>query len=438
MPVVTFDGAYFGRQEELAKLAACARAARSGQPWTVLVEAEPGMGKTALLREWLSRSDLDGFVVLRAHCGSFEQDRAFGLVARLLSSVHANVRQGEVFRSAVETVTPASDPIRVGAHLLAVFSELQEHGPVALVVDDAQWADAQSADALRFAISRLEADASLTVLALRPAERGFSSGRAVSELHRLVRDSVRGCYMRLQGLDVVELAALARHAVGLPLGTAAVQRLHAHTEGHPLYALSVLGEVKPEGLAGSSSPLPIPESLAAAIRGQLEVLPDDSRALVEAAAVLDLRSPLHVVAGMANVFDPSEALNPLVGNGLMQWWPGEASTPVAIRHALQRDVVLSTIMPSKLRQLHLRATASVSRQRPGVTGSRRQNTATPSWPVSSRLQPMSVADVASPATPSRCCAGRPRLPRPERTRNDCYSTPPCTWHGAISSAHSNS
>jgi hypothetical protein len=83
-------------------------------------------------------------------------------------------------------------------------------------------------------------------------------------------------------------------------------------------------------------PLPVPVSLAATVSRVLTAMPAPARSLVEAASVLAAQAPLLLVAQVANVTDSATALEPALTAGLLRWWPGEASTPVAVSHPLQR------------------------------------------------------------------------------------------------------
>lgn len=352
MAPVMVDRAFFGREAQLATLIKCAQGARAGQPWVVVVDGEPGIGKTALLRELSSRPELDGFTLLRASCHVSEADLAYGVVAQLLSSR----RKADKRRSHDITIQASSVSFQVGARLMTVLGELQERGPVALVLDDMQWADAKSIHALTFALRRLEADSVLTVIAMRSAARELPFQQTINEVRRLVQGTQWGCQITLRGLDARELAVLMEHKAGHPVSAAISERLRKHTGGNPLYALTIMAEISADYFRHvASPPLPVPSSLTAAVREQIAELGAGARALLEASAVLDAHTPLHVVARVAGVGKASEALEPLIGAGLVDWWPTDPTRPIMVRHALQRDAVLAMASPLRLRQLHAEA-----------------------------------------------------------------------------------
>ncbi|MER7577879.1 LuxR C-terminal-related transcriptional regulator [Streptomyces sp. NPDC126514] len=106
-------------------------------------------------------------------------------------------------------------------------------------------------------------------------------------------------------------------------------------------------------------PLPVPDTLVATVRQTLAALPDTSRSLVHALAVLRTRQPLALAAVVAGIGDAAQALGPLVNTTLVDWNPSEPTTPVWITHQLQRDAVYETLSPTRRRELHMAAVAVV-------------------------------------------------------------------------------
>src|ERR1700712_2841868 len=119
--------------------AALEQAAR-GRPALVVVEADAGMGKSTLIDAFLARCG-DGVTARRFAGAEPEQDIPFGMAGLILR----------------EDVPAACS------------------GVVVLVVDDAQWMDRESAQAVRFVLRRLSADRVLVVIAQRPAPRAGGS-----------------------------------------------------------------------------------------------------------------------------------------------------------------------------------------------------------------------------------------------------------------------
>jgi DNA-binding CsgD family transcriptional regulator len=338
---------FVGRGAELARFAEVMTRVEAGQPWLVAVEGEPGMGKTALARRCLAEAD--GLKVLWARADQAEADLDFGLVDQLLRAAGGAVPAGP---PAGGGAGPSS--FAVGAHLLEVVGGRRAAGPVAIVVDDLQWADRRSAEALTFTLRRLSVDPVLAVMIYRGS--GDRLDEAAQRLLLSVENRVR---VPLGGLDLDEVAALAAALDMGSLDGEAVKRLYRGTGGHPLYLRAALSEG-----SGSDPRVPgrlaLPPSLAAAVSDHLRALPPASRSIVEMLSVLNLRLPLAQVGLAAQVDSPGAIIEPAVAVGLVEWWPDEPTCPVEIRHLLVRDAIYAGISAAQRRLLHARAASFVS------------------------------------------------------------------------------
>jgi ATP/maltotriose-dependent transcriptional regulator MalT len=359
---------FVGRVAELTAIRSCVADVRAGRPRVVLIEGGSGIGKTALIGA--VQEELYGFNVLRAHCAREETDLDFGMVEQLAALLPDKLASR--VRTVIGSQAGEASPIFVGNELLSVLSEVGASGPIVLVVEDLQWSDRLSAQALGFVMRRLYADQVLALLSAHTEEPVFvlpAVGPDGPDRPETALEATPGwswlsarefvLRMRLGGLeteDVRELAALG----GVPLTFAAANRLRAHTGGNPLYLTTLLADANAESLS-QPGPLPVPASFAAALHEQLAALPPDARALLDAVTVLDARTPLSVVATLAGVQDASVALEPLLSAGLVQWNPSDPVAPVEVPHPLQRDAVYAAISPSDRRELHAAAATLVAR-----------------------------------------------------------------------------
>jgi DNA-binding CsgD family transcriptional regulator len=339
---------FVGRAAELAQVAEVVTRVTAGQPWLVAIEGEPGMGKTTLARRCLAGAT--GLRVLPAHADQAEADLDFGLVDQLLRAA------GGTYQPVLpaDGTDPAVSSFAVGARLLEVVGGQQATGPVAIVIDDLQWADRRSVEALTFMLRRLSVDPVVAVVIYRgPSSR---LDEAAQRLLRSIENRVR---IPLDGLDPDEVATLAATLKAGPVDDEAVQVLHRRTGGHPLYLRTVLSEgfdFDPR----APGRLALPRSLAHAVSDHLRVLPPQTRGILEMLAVLNLRLSLAQLGQAAQIESPSAAMEPAVASGLVDWWPGEPSCPVVIRHLLVRDAIYAGITAARRRTLHARAAAMVS------------------------------------------------------------------------------
>ncbi len=336
---------FVGRVAELDQIAETLRQVADGEPWLVSIEGDPGMGKSALARQALA----DGRV-LSARADQAEADLDFGLVDQLFRSA------GGPVPAILPGAGPAASAFTVGAQLLQVVGELAAAAPTVILVEDLQWADRNSLDALTFTLRRLSVDPVAAVLTYRGP--GSQLDQAAQRLLASMEHQVP---LTLGGLGRDEVAELAARLPGPPLDDQATERLYLGTGGHPLYLHTLLSEG-----SGFDPRLPgqltLPRSLAQVIGGQLRGLPPDTRAILEMLAVLNLRMPVAQLGQAAQIGSPTVAIEPAVTAALVHWWPGEPSGPVQIRHLLVRDAIYAQITPTRRRELHGRAATVVSEQ----------------------------------------------------------------------------
>ena len=338
------DDVFVGREAELARIAEVIARVRQGQPWLVTIEGESGIGKTTLAKRSVAASP--DFTVLWACADATESDLEYGVLEQLLRGVDRQLLSrypllaGDVARSS---------PFAVGAQLLGVVGDQQADGPVAIVIDDLQWADPWSVEALSFMLRRLSVDPVLLMLTVRGDRDHLEE--ATRRMLISVQQRLR---VPLSGLGLDDVAPLAA-ALGAPkLGADAIRRLYEGTGGHTLYLQTVLSDK--DGLERTGpGRLPVPPSLAAAIGDQLAVLAAPTRSLLEMLAIVNAPMPLALLGDAAGTASPGEAIEPAVRAGLVDMLAHEPSCPVAIRHALQRDGIYGGISVQRRRDLHARA-----------------------------------------------------------------------------------
>jgi DNA-binding NarL/FixJ family response regulator/antitoxin (DNA-binding transcriptional repressor) of toxin-antitoxin stability system len=343
-------GVFVGRAPELARVAEVIARVQAGQPWLVTIEGDPGVGKTALARRCLAEAEGTGLRVLPARADQAEADLDFGLVDQLLRTA------GRVSRLVVPAGGTGSDisSFAVGARLLEVVGEQAASRSVAIFIDDLQWADRKSVEALTFMLRRLSVDPVITVVTYR------GPGDRLDEAAQRMLSSVENrLHIPLKGLSLDDVASLAAALGTESLEDEVVRRLYQDTGGHPLYLRTLLTEgsgFDPRAPGRSA----LPRSLAAAVGDHLRGLPSQTRVILEMLAVLNLRVPLAQLGQAAQAGSSSTAIEPAVAAGLVSWWPEEPTCPVAFRHPLVRDAIYAGITMTRRRQLHARAALFVS------------------------------------------------------------------------------
>jgi DNA-binding CsgD family transcriptional regulator len=348
---VSDDAAFVGRVSELGALDEAFVSARSGRARVAAVEGAAGIGKSALLRQFLAAAAIP--TVLSASGEETETELPFGVICQLRAAAIGASGQPSASPRATRQVrwpapSPADDPLEGGARLLDALGDLQASGPVAVVVDDLHWADRQSVQALLFATRRLAFDDVIVLVAYRQDEVV-----TLGEGWRRLLDASHAVRIRLAGLSPAEIAHLSRlHGVGL--NADAARRLATHTGGSPLHTLALLREVDPAMLTADDGRLPAPRSIAGVVRGELGRCPDDAARLVAATAVIGERARLTDAVAVAGLTGPhARPLALACAAGLLA--EGPAATEISFPHALIRSAVLSAIGPERRNELHRRA-----------------------------------------------------------------------------------
>jgi DNA-binding CsgD family transcriptional regulator/tetratricopeptide (TPR) repeat protein len=340
--------AFVGRVGELAALAAELRAVRGGRPRVVLIDGEPGVGKSSLLSRFLSaQTDVS---VLRASGDEAEMLVAWGVVDQLMAADgSANTPPS---RPAGAAGWEGADPVAVGVQLVTVLGDLQfDERVVVVVVDDLHWSDQLSAQALLFAVRRLRADRVLGLMAARPG--GLS--RLGEGWNRFVGGDERVTRLRLGGLCAADVAALARTLGAGDLSARAVARLLEHTGGNALHCRALIEELSQGDLARADRDLPAPRALADVVLGRLEALSQPARGLVAAAAVLGRRCPLALAGALAELINPLPALDEAVAGGLVVEDLSGSAAQIAFPHRLVHVAVRDGLGPAQRHRLHAAA-----------------------------------------------------------------------------------
>jgi len=340
-----------GRADELGAIVGVVRAAVGGRAGALLVWAQAGVGKTALLREGCSQVT-DVADVVWGTCLPLAS-----LTVPFLPLVSA-LRDRTAGRDVPTPVLRLSDggptgdePVRFDAWL----DEVCRQRPVVLVVDDLHWADQSSLDVLMYVLAG-QADRRLAVLgAVRSGEVGEGH-----PLHRWLAD-VR----RLPGVGELHLGPLDRIAtaqqvtglLGRPPHETLVDEVFAHTHGNPYLTTLLVRDLQPDA---STLPVNLPADLREAATRAWHGLPLPARELIRLVAVAG--GPQHAdglaeVAGATGMSsDVVPALRQAVDGGVLE--TGADGTHWFV-HPLLAEVLEAGLLPEERRRLHAAFAASL-------------------------------------------------------------------------------
>jgi DNA-binding CsgD family transcriptional regulator len=327
-----------GRRRELGFLDRLIGAVRAGESQVLVLSGEAGVGKTALLDYVAGHAA--GCRVVRAVGVQSEMELAFAGLQQLCKPLLDHLGrlpgpQGEALQTAFGlSAGPAPDRFLVGLAVLSLLSDAAEEEPLICLVDDEQWLDHASAQALGFAARRLEAESvGLVVAARRPS--GHLAGLA-----ELV----------IGGLREEDARALLDSVLTGPLDARVRDRIIAETRGNPLALLELPRGLTPAELAGGfgfPGAAPVAARVEESFRRRVQALPDQSRRLVMVAAADPTGDPGLVwrAAGLLGI--GAEAAAPAAGAGL-----AEFGAWVAFRHPLVRGTVYRSASPLQRQEVH--------------------------------------------------------------------------------------
>jgi DNA-binding CsgD family transcriptional regulator len=324
------DHFVIGRTRELAVIDAwLERAQRSAA--SLRLEGEPGMGKTTLWLAGVERGAERGCRVLASRPADAEATFAYAAIGDLLEAVDDETiaelpgPQARAIRVALlreeptagsSHPSPTSDPRAVAVAFLNLVRRLARDGALLVAVDDTQWLDSASAQAIAFALRRLRDEPVGFLLARRLGadarpEGGRDASLAAVDTERLL----------IGPIDVTSVGRLIESRLGRALAHPTVVRVHAASAGNPFFAVELARTIEHEmdgGIpAGDAVAAPgLPESLRDLLGARIAALPPATGDALAVTAALSVATLDRVSAGVDG--DAATLLTPAVEAGIVE------------------------------------------------------------------------------------------------------------------------
>jgi DNA-binding CsgD family transcriptional regulator len=328
-----------GRNNECQVLDALLAATRKGEGGAIVVHGEAGIGKTAILEYAVESAT--GFDVLRTVGNEADRELPYAGLHELCRGRASEVEQlREPQRKAVEIVLgwrdgDPPDRLLVGLALVNLVSVSGSKRPLLCVVDDSQWLDSSSAQAIAFAARHISRDAVVFLFGARTLSDEF---RGIPKL-------------AIGGLGSQDSRSLLATVLPDRVDDRVVDRLIAETHGNPLALLELPRGLTPSQLAGGFG-LPVAVTLAGQIeesyRRRLAKLPLKSRKLLLIAAA-DPTGDSEIIWRAADKLGVGEeAAEGAEDDGLI-----DLSEGIVFRHPLVRSAAYNSATPKNRREAHL-------------------------------------------------------------------------------------
>lgn len=384
-PLPPRPAVFTGRREELAAIDQHWQAATRGSTGILVLSGEPGMGKTWLALEAGHRIAERGGAVLFGTCdqtgapyqpivetltgyvngASDDEIDALGSAAQELAILLPALRAR--LKAAGEWSSDREDPVdrsRLFDAVAVVYTAIAHRSPLAIVLDDLQWAGPETVALLRHltAVTR-----GARILLLTTCRSGIDIDQPIIELlERFDRDPA-ATTITLPGLHPEEIATLASTLVPGRSGhqrDELVQRIDDLTDGNPFLTVELLRSLadRPAGAAPDDG-IDMPSTVAAHIERRRRALPPPGEQCVAVGAVAGTtfdEATVCAVAGVAEE-DAHTALEQAARAHLIRAVEG----PIprwAFTHALVRDAVVHALGPTRRARLHAAIAEAWSRR----------------------------------------------------------------------------
>ena len=336
-----------------------------GEPAVLVIEGEAGAGKSRLWRAGVGVAAEADLLVLRSEPSAGEADQPFAGLSDLLAGILpvAGSAIPEPQREALEVAllqrAPGQQPPTaqaVGMGALAALRSCVTSGPVLLAIDDVQWLDAGSREALKFALRRISAGALCLLLAARtdaPADPLTVGAPPLSHDWRdLLSEWPATEQIMLAPLDVRQVQGL------LPPGATAGQAraVTRQSRGNPFWAREIWAGMAADATAAQDEAAVPPRARAALAERLRRSLPQPAAkalTVVSAAGRITLADAISVLDGVPDVPDPAAALDAAVLAGVVV----ETEGRVAPAHPLIGAAAVEAEPPARRARLYQRLAA---------------------------------------------------------------------------------
>jgi DNA-binding CsgD family transcriptional regulator len=353
------------RDAELEALERALDEALAARGRMVLVEGQPGIGKTRLLDIARERARERGVRVLSARASELDRQFPFGVVRQLFEPLVAGAgpeRRAAWLHGAAGRGAPllglepadlaGDDPL---AHLHALYwlvANVADDGPLMLAVDDVHWADPISLRFLQFVLPRLAELPVLIVAATRAAEPGIER----APIDAIATDPLT-LVLHPAPLSEAAVTELLASELSAEVDGGFSDACRVATGGNPFLLRELARELAADGVAPTRERVVLveqlaPPTVARAVLLRLARLGADASALARAIAVLGDAVPLHRAAALAEL--PADPADRVAGR-LAQAGILGATRPLSFAHPILRAAVYSDMDAGERARDHRRA-----------------------------------------------------------------------------------
>jgi DNA-binding SARP family transcriptional activator len=366
-----------GRAQELDRIMAAWQGVGRQAGTTVFVTGEAGIGKTRLLAEFAQAVDLQGGQALFGYARESEGAPYQALVDVLRAAAPYLVRDDipDVWLSALVPLVPEllrlhpnlpeipnieGGKQRLHEAFARVLESLARRRPIAVVLEDLHWANADTLDAFEHLARRVGSSRIVVVATYRP--EGASPGHALRELRRRLQNEHRASVVGLGPLDRDAIEMLVfQTAPDAPDARALTDTIYRHSEGNPLFVWQLLQSYCETGSLSKEN-----VAIGEAIAARTSQLSEETRKVLDIASLVGDRFSIEELSeiGVWNESAVLRAIDVLLDLRLLRFATVPGSD-FSFAHRLIRDAVSAGVTSEGRSLLHHRIATVLERTRDG-------------------------------------------------------------------------
>ena len=369
-----------GRDDAIRAVDTAVADAARGCGCVLVLQAPAGFGKSTMMRVLADKVGAQGAVVNASGVGPGPTPALWPWVAivRQLAALQPDIAaadsgaaKSELIAATLALMQPgrpaqhedpaghdsALDRTSLYRGILDLLCQARSRRPLAVLIDDAQWVDADSLTLLALAVDELAPAGVLFTVAIRSDEPG--SADVAGMLARIGRESI--VKIRLPALAAGEVAELVSALSGVDVEPGTSRAIHSRTGGSPLFASELIRlltserNLTAEGVAGA-----LPEEVREVVRRRLERLPAQTVAVLMVAAVASRATDVDLLAKVTGLDAEAvvDACEPALVAGLLHEDPDRFDGFI-LSHDLVRQTLEESMPSARRTRMHAKVAAAL-------------------------------------------------------------------------------
>lgn len=379
-------GRIVGRKEEYEEARALWHEVTNGIGQTLLISGEPGIGKTRLMREVVTQTEVSGGRALVGEA-SAESNTPYGAFAHMVrKALDQNSKNGvelpdfvldDVLDLAPDLrpyypdiepnpkLDPESEQTRLLENMVAFCNAFSEASPLLLVLDDAHWADSSSIAMFQHLARRTKRQPVMLLATYREVE--LREARPFNEMLLELNRQRIGTRIKLARLDKEETRAMLAAIFNDEITTDFLEGIYRETDGNPFFIEEVCKALVESGQVFHTDDgwdrlnmeeLEIPQGIQVAVESRLSKLPEDTQEALRMAAVLGREFDYEVLIEASDLSEDAIIDAIELADRAQMVQEGREDTLYEFVHALVPQSIQESTHRLRLRKLHKRAASA--------------------------------------------------------------------------------